>query len=127
MSAVHASDRQPNFFRSHPLLSGLAIALMLGLLVIFFLLPPTIKWGMEKWLESQGQLKAEVQDVDFNLFTGNLVVHSLVTQREDAGGLQAQRVALELAFFPIFKKRLLLDEMSLTDVTLEVVREDSGV
>lgn len=81
---------------------------------------------MEKWLESHGQLKAEVQDVDFNLFTGNLVVHSLVTQRKGAGGLQAQRVAVQLAFFPVFKKRLLLDEMSLTDVTLDVTREENG-
>ncbi|MFZ0612565.1 MAG: hypothetical protein WAM73_10025 [Desulfobacterales bacterium] len=127
MNAERTSSTQLNFFRRHRWLSGLAIALILALLVIFFLLPPTIKWGMEKWLEGQGQLKAELQDVDFNLFTGNLVVHSLVTQRKGAGGLQAQRVALELAFFPIFKKRLLLDEMSLTDVTLEVVRKDSGV
>ncbi len=126
MSAEHASDRQPNFFRSHPLLSGLAITLMLALLIIFLLLPPAIKWGMEKWLESHGQLKAEVQDVDFNLFTGNLVVHSLVTQRKGAGGLQAQRMAVELAFFPVFKKRLLLDNMSLRDVTLDVTREENG-
>lgn len=126
MSVEHSSEKQPNFFRRHRWLSGFAIALILVLLSIFFLLPPAIQWGLEKWLESHGQLKAEVQDVDFNLFTGNLEVHSLVTQRKGAGGLQALQVAVELAFFPVFKKRLLLDKVSLTDVTVDVVRENSG-
>lgn len=126
MARDSVSKNRANFFSRHRWLTFLGIALIVLLVCITVLLPPAIRWGLEKWLESHGRLKAEVQDVDFNLFTGNLVIHSLVTQREGGAGLEAMRAAVELELFPVFKKRVLLNDVSLTDTTLDVTREENG-
>ena len=126
MAGDHASGKQLHFFRRHRWLTGLGIGLIILLLCMTFLLPPAIRWGIEKWLESHGRLKAEVQDVDFNLFTGNLVIHSLMTQRKGEGGLRSLRAAVELTLIPALKKRLLLNELDLRDTTVDVTREENG-
>ncbi|MGA6925331.1 MAG: hypothetical protein WBY88_06590, partial [Desulfosarcina sp.] len=90
------SGDRAHFLRRHPWWTGLGVLLVLCLIFIFLILPPAIGWGIEKWLESHGRLQAQVEEVDFNLFSGYLTVQSLVTERKDEGGMQWGRLSLEV-------------------------------
>jgi hypothetical protein len=81
---------------------------------------------MEKWLESHGRLQAQVQEVDFNLFSGNIVVHSLVTERNQNGGMRWGRAALEIKWRPVLKKQIRLDDISLANAFITIVQEKNG-
>jgi hypothetical protein len=81
---------------------------------------------MERWLESHGRLEAEVEAVDFNLFSGNMVVHSLLAERDGEGGFQWARAALEISFRPLLKKRIVFDDISFTKARFSIVKEENG-
>lgn len=120
------SGNRAHFLRRHPWWTGLGVSLVLGLIFIFLILPPAMRWGIEKWLESHGRLQARIEEVDFNLFSGYLTVHSLVTERKDEGGMQWGRLSLEVEWRPIFKKRIRLDDLSLNRAHIGVVQEKDG-
>lgn len=110
----------------HRLWTALGVMVLLIGSAIIFVLPPTIRWGIEKWLESHGRLEAQVENVDFNLFSGNLVVHSLLAERNGEGGFRWARAALEIPFRPLVKKRIIFDNLSFTEARFSIVREKNG-
>lgn len=120
----HPAPRQA-FFRRHRWWTALALTIVLLLLVIFFVLPLGVRWGIERWLEGH-DLRAQVEDVDFNLFSGYLGVHSLLAERAGQGGFKWIRASMEIAWRPIFKKHIRIDDVSVTDARLRVVLDKNG-
>jgi outer membrane protein OmpA-like peptidoglycan-associated protein len=114
------------FLGRHRRWTALGVTVLLIGSVIIFVLPPTIRWGIEKWLESHGRLEAQVENVDFNLFSGNLVVHSLLAERNGEGGFRWARAALEIPFLRLVKKRIIFDNLSFTKARFSIVREKNG-
>jgi hypothetical protein len=111
--------------RQHPwriFLGGVLFALVL----IIFVLPLLVRWGLEKWIESHGRLQVRIENVDFNLFTGSLVVNSLVAESQGEGELQWLRASLDIAWRPILRRRILLDDIRLRDAVISVVEEEDG-
>lgn len=94
--------------------------------MIFFVLPIGVRWGIEKWPESQGQLGAQIQDVDFNLFSDQLAVHSMPAERDGKGGSKWVRASLEMAFRPIFNKHIRVNDVSASNASLSVVQASNG-
>jgi hypothetical protein len=101
-------------------------ALIFVLVLIVLVLPLVVRWGLEKWIESHGRLQVDIQNVDFNLFTGSLVVDSLVAERKGEGELQWVRAALEIAWRPVLRRRILLDDIRIRNAVITVVEEEDG-
>jgi Domain of Unknown Function (DUF748) len=126
---AHTSDHPASrlaFFRRHRGWTLFGLTIVVLLLMIFFVLPIGVRWGIEKWLESHGQLQARVQDVDFNLFSGYMVVNSLLAERAGKGGFKWVQASLEIAWRPFFKKHIRVNDVSVTNASLRLVQEGNG-
>lgn len=126
---ANTADRNTSrlaFFRRHRWWTATGLTIVILLLLIFFVLPIGVRWGIEKWLESHGRLQAQVQDVDFNLFSGYMVVHSLLAEHEGEGGFKWVRASMEIAWAPLFKKRIRVDDVSVSNARLRIVQEKDG-
>lgn len=103
----------------------LAVLLLLALAVVAGL-PFAIEWGAEYWLAQQGRLDAQIANVDFNVFTGRLLVEGLA-----AGDTPGERLAVEefyadLDWRPLFSKRLFLPELRARGVAVDLQRRPDG-
>jgi hypothetical protein len=64
--------------------------------------------------------------VDFNLFSGYMVVHLILVARGGQGRFKWARAPLEIALRPIFKKHFRANDISVTNASLCVVQESNG-
>lgn len=110
----------------HKKLSITLVSLLLLGLITLLLLPFAVRWGLEHWLESHGELEVRIENVDFNPFTGRLLVHSLIAQREQTGTMEWVRAGVEIVWWPIFKKRIQLDDVSLQNAAIRVRMNEKG-
>jgi heme exporter protein D len=62
----------------------------LGMLVVItlILLPFAMRHGVERWLTDQGAEQARIEDIDFNLFIGQLTVRNLQFQIDGKRSLE---------------------------------------
>ena len=103
---------------------GLAV---IGLMmVLLLLLPLGIKYGAEKWLESQGASQAIIEDVDFNPFTGELVVKDLHVEADDGGVLSIHRATLKFDWTPLFGKTFQVGSLVVKDASMTVAYSSDG-
>ena len=95
--------------------------LLAGGIALVFLIPPAVRWGLEKWLESQGPISAKVDDVEFNPLTGTLVIHTFLAERETTPGkMQVQRASVVLEWWPLWKQHLMLDRLAVRNAVVTV-------
>ncbi len=104
----------------------MALALVAFFLLVVFLSPWAIHYALKKWIESHGRLQAKIEDVDFNIFTGYLVIRSLVASGEGEGSFRWVRAQFDIAWKPLFKKRIRLDDISFTNGVMRIVQEKNG-
>jgi hypothetical protein len=74
--------------------------------------PYGIDYAAEQWLMSHGLDVASVEDVDFNPFTGKLVLRDLQATVADAQVLHVPEVTLRLHWRPLFNKRAHIEKLS---------------
>ncbi len=102
----------------------------LVLIVLFFLgiwvLPVGLRLGAEYWLRSQGQTDADIGDIDFNPFTGRVVIKTLDTSGEQGDELTMSEAEVQLRYSELLHKRIYVEKFSLSDVGLDVVINDNG-
>ena len=98
------------------------ISIILGLLMT--LLPYAIQYGITEGLKSQDIKTASIEDVDFNLFTGELAIKKLHAQRLNQPDISINLLKLAFDWMPLFKKNLFISSLSLSDTTITVHQPD---
>lgn len=89
-------------------------------------LPVGLRYGAERWLRSMGQSNASIGNVDFNPFTGRLVIQTLGTAGIEGDELSLSHAILHLRWAELWNHRIFVEKFSLRDVALDVVRRDDG-
>lgn len=99
--------------------------------LIVLLLPFAIQFGIEKALQQQGAGQVSIANVDFNPFRGRLQIDELKVYppSEDASAaaspvLSIQQAQADLGWLNLVKKRLLLQNVTLTNATVDIEQDD---
>lgn len=104
----------------------LAAALILVVSLVLVLLPYGLKWGLTRWLIDRGAESAQVADVDFNPFTGRLVVKGLSAECSQVGRLKFERAEARIDWWPLWKRRIHLQSISLINSSFNLIMTDDG-
>jgi len=114
------------------LLKKTALIVLAVLSVLFFAgligTPYLIKTGIERWIASQGPETGEVENIDFNPFTGRLAMDNLVVETTSGRTLNISHAYLQFSWRQLFRKQLYLRELVLSDAFMLVDHlEESGL
>jgi hypothetical protein len=113
-----------------PLLSNrwFVITTTTVLLFLIFLIgtPLLISQLAKQWLLDNGGEQVRIQDIDFNPFTAQLLIEGCEIQVNDKTTLLFDSVGMDIAWWPLFKKRILVQSVSLNgfNVTIDDQAED---
>jgi outer membrane protein OmpA-like peptidoglycan-associated protein len=99
--------------------------LLLSVLIIG-MFPYGIQWGLQRWLEREGEISAHIEDVDFNPFTGELVVSTLHIQERNVPALGLTLAKVRLDWRPFWKRRMQVRSLSLEEAIITVRRDQDG-
>ncbi len=102
----------------------IALVILVLLLAILAGTPVLIERLAEQWLEQHGGDRVEVQDVDFNPFTGILRLDNVSVQVQDRTPLSFTTAELNLAWLPLFSKHIQVQSIELTGFRVVVRNED---
>ena len=113
-----------NLLRKRILWILFGLALFGTLLLIA--MPFGIEYGFKRYLLSQGVEQASVKDVDFNPFTGRLVVKNLIVQAGAEQVLNVFEAGFTLSWSPFFRKRFVLEKVDLINSTITIEELPDG-
>ncbi|OUR90226.1 hypothetical protein A9Q81_19725 [Gammaproteobacteria bacterium 42_54_T18] len=105
-------------------LKRLSIAVVF-IVVVLIALPFAVKYGAIYGLKKAGATDVVIEDVDLNLFTGELVIKGLQVGEEENPDLKLSYLQVDIAYLPLFEKRFLLEAVRLEEVRLNI-REKQG-
>ena len=105
------------WFKSLLILSTLALGILAGL-------PLLIEKLTERWLAEQSGNQVEVQNVDFNPFTGILRLEGVTIRIDDRTPLSFASAELNLAWLPLWEKHIQVQSIALTGFNMVVRNED---
>ena len=88
--------------------------------------PYGIDYAAEQYLMSHGLDVARVGDVDFNPFTGKLVLHDLRATVADTEVLYVPEATIRLHWRPLFKKRAHIEKLVIKDTKVIVDHNEKG-
>jgi hypothetical protein len=105
-----------------------AVIVAAAALLFVVLSPYLIKFGIERALTSAGNERSEVREIDFDLFSGTLVVHGLSAGQRGEKGLEVGEVTIQFGLMPLFRKRLMINKIDIQDADITVERfKDGGI
>jgi len=88
--------------------------------------PYGIDYAAEQYLMSHGVDVARLGDVDFNPFTGKLVLRDLRATVADAQVLYVPEATIRLHWRPLFKKRAHIEKLVIKDTTVIIDHNEKG-
>ncbi len=120
-----SSSKQPSKGFSRKLLI-LAIVLTAAATLLLLLLPYGIRYGAIRTLSSAGAKEVTLDDVDFNPFTGRLLLHGLTIKKEGKRPLFLPKGDLTFDWRPLFHKEIRCRELTLKDSELLLEEKEDG-
>jgi hypothetical protein len=93
---------------------------------ILISLPYGIDYAAEQWLMSHGLEVARVEDVDFNPFTGTLVLRNLQAKIGESQVLRVPEAKMRIYWLPFFNKRAHIEKLSIKDTTVIIDHDEKG-
>jgi hypothetical protein len=102
------------------------LALPLLAAVILISLPYGIEYAAEQWLLSHGLKVARVEDVDFNPFTGKLVLRDLQANIAESQVLHVPEARIQIHYWPLFNRRAHIEKLSIKDTTVIIDHDERG-
>jgi uncharacterized protein involved in outer membrane biogenesis len=90
------------------------------------IIPPIAIWQLKNQLKENGLQNVRIEDVSFNSFTLTLTIHTLIAEKPTAGRIQWQRSFVNIAFWPLWNKRIKIQDIVLTNAIITVVRKPDG-
>jgi len=108
-----------NTLRNKTIIRRLSITILsFGLLLIAT--PFAIRYGITNSLNSLEGQQVKLDDVDFNPFTGTLIIKGLQSTDSKASKLNIPSLSIELDWLPLFKKQVLVKSLLLQNSQLSV-------
>lgn len=112
-----ASGKKPN--SSRKIIRRLLIfVVIMGLIIVA--MPFGIQFGIIKGLTAAGSKQVKVEDVDFNPFTGLLVVKNLQAETASEPELKVSLLSVQMDWLPLFEKHILVKSILLKGLELKV-------
>ena len=102
------------------------ITIPLLAVAILTAVPYGIDYAAEQWLMSHGLDVASVGDMDFNPFTGKLVLHDLKATVAGTEVLYVPEATIRLHWRPLFKKRAHIEKLVIKDTKVIVDHNEKG-
>lgn len=102
------------------------LVLVLTVLVGILLLPAGIRHGLEWWLAKHSGGMAVVEDVDFDILTGDLVIQDVRIARDGQSLLSIGDVRTRLSLRPLWRRELRATGLGITDALIEVRQTEDG-
>jgi hypothetical protein len=82
--------------------------------------PYIIDMGLERWIASQGPEIGQVENIDFNPFTGRFAMDNLVMETQSGRTLNISHAYLQFSWKQLFRKQLYLKELTVQGAYLLV-------
>jgi len=102
-----------------------AVILSVVLALVLTLTPYGIRYALQRWLLSHGADSAQIEDVDFNPFTGLLALHGVEIKAGGQPQLSLADASMRFGWWELWHKRLLIQELRLSGAHA-VVESDGG-
>ncbi|GAV20977.1 hypothetical protein MMIC_P1955 [Mariprofundus micogutta] len=96
-----------------------AAVVALGLLFVS-LLPLAVEYAAESWLKDHGVQQAEIENIDINLFTGEVLLQEL----KAGDGLNISHLAVNIDWLPLFKKIVYVRSFELHSANFDLHQDD---
>ncbi|MFQ5931000.1 MAG: DUF748 domain-containing protein [Nitrospiraceae bacterium] len=106
-------------------LIGLALVGVLSALVLL-LLPYALQYALINWLEKQDGRSAQIENVDYNPFTGRLSLYDFRVKAANGTGGQIGRLSLQLQNRALWRKRIHLRSVKVESARLDIQQLRDG-
>ena len=103
-----------------------AIAALLVLLLFVSLLPVGVRYGAIQALKQQGMQQVDINDIDINLFSGELGITGMAVSGDGQGLAQLDSLYINLSMLALFKQRLQIENIRLDGLVLDVKNTPEG-
>ena len=101
MSEDHSETPAPVTYSARLNLRYAIPAIIVALFLLFIsLLPLAVEYAAESWLKDHGAPQAGIENIDINLFSGEVLLQEL----KAGDGLHISRMAVNVDWLPLFKK-----------------------
>lgn len=100
------------------------LTILVGLILVS--LPFAIQLEIERALTRLGAEQVSVKNVDFNPFVGRLLVEAVSAQAGDAPPLLLEQASVQIAWWPLWSRRIVVEEARLRGLQLTVSQTTGG-
>jgi hypothetical protein len=107
---------------AHITLAMLAIIFSLTLV----LMPLGINHLLKQWIETHGNDRVSIENIDFNPFTATLSLHQLQARKGDAITLSINKLDLQLAWHPLWNRHIVVEAARLKGAKLLIDQRDDA-
>jgi len=118
------STKAPVYKRPAVLISALIIIVVF--ITTLIVIPHGISYAVTQWIKDNGNDQVSVEDVDFNPFTGTLIIHQLHARRMDNTPLAINELKLDFVWRKLFSKQVVVEAVSIQGVDLVIEQDDKG-
>lgn len=94
--------------------------------IVLLLLPEITRIVLTRIVTAQGVGEAHIDDIDLNVFTGELVVDNLTLLRSGRQVLHVELLAVNIAWLSLFRSEINLESVAVDNASFAVVQHDSG-
>jgi len=89
-------------------------------------LPYGISYGLHQWLLANGGEDVQLEDIDFNAFTGRATVTDLNVTADGQARLVIPRLELDVDWMPLFSKHVAAKAIILDGVKITIIQAPDG-
>ncbi len=116
-------SQRPLYKRTWLVVLAAVAALFVLLLVI---LPHGISYGLHQWLLANGGDEVQLEDIDFNVFTGKASVTNLDVFVDGQSLLLIPKLELDVDWMPLFSERVDVRAITLEGVIVNIAQAADG-
>jgi len=121
---IRALDGVIDILRSR---RGIILASVLTLfLLVIVLLPHVISYFVRDWFNQNGAEKTQIEDVNFNLFTGKLELSNLRVSIAGNYTLILSHAWTQADWLPLFNKTFYIQELNIQDADIIIQQSTNG-
>jgi len=114
---------RPLYRRTWAVVLATVAVLFLLLLVV---LPYGISYGLHQWLLANGGDDVQLEDIDFNVFTGRATVTDLNVIADGLPRLAIPKLELDVDWMPLFAKHLDVRAIAIDGIDITIIQAADG-
>ena len=98
----------------------------IAIIILLIALPYAARYGLEQWLENNGADRAEIKDIDINLFTGTVALKGADVTLGGQKVISDKDIEVDLDLLPFFSRQATVRSATLDDLHLEIEIKPDG-